>query len=501
MNIKDLDPKTYTVIGQSTIPQQTQPKKSLVDSIGGGLNAVFGGNQIGKSLVQAGTNVKNLVTGGIPKFEAGLDQGNRVDVPALAGDYLKAGANFIPGAAQGTKLATKVGVGAATGYAMDVGNKLANKQDSAFTPGAGTAIGAGIPVAGAVLRPGTAIVGRLLKGLGSGLSGVSTETIDRIVDNPQIAQRASQKLAKSGNNKVLEDNAKMIMNGVSKIGKEASGEYSKGLDSLSKVDINPETLKGGLLGTLEKHGVQVGEDGKLDFSGTEFLDDKVKQRAEKVINHINQFPDLSGKGVRKLMDNVDNARFKSAPDGDRQAFNALMGDLKNSLKNGVNESTPKLGEINKKYSADMQLTEAVQNIFGKVNFKNLPEVVKASKKLEGLFQQKGLEPQVVDDFLKRIGVHPEELRTSEAVRQMVHKEQGANSVGLSIGEVIRGATSAVVTPAMVKNVAIATGLAESKIGPLLQEMKPAARNVLIQALLQNNQDNSEQQQQGPAIQE
>ncbi len=492
MTIDDLG-KNYKVVGSGgaaavdAMATQTAAPKTGLQKVEGGLNAVFGGNQIGKSLVQAGTNVKNLATGGRAKYEQGLNDGNRVDVPALAGDYLKAGANFIPGAGEGASFAAKTAIGAGTGYAMDVGNKLANNKDSAFTPGAGTAIGGTLPVAGAVIKPASAIVGRLLKGLGSGLSGVSTETIDRIVENPDIAKRAAQKLAKSGNNKVVEDNARMILNGVSKIKKEASSAYSKGLESLSTVDINPDTLKGGLLGTLEKHGVSVSPEGKMDFSGAEFLDPKVQQRAEKVINHINQFPDLSGKGVRKLMDTIDTARFKSAPDGDRQAFNALMGDLKGSLKDGVDQSTSKLGEINKKYSNDAQLTEAVQNIFGKVNYRNLPEVVKASKKLESLFQQKGLEPQVVDDFLKRIGVHPEELKTSEAVRQISNKEQGANSVGLSMGEVIRGATSAIVTPEMVRNVSIATGLAENRIAPLLRDMKTPARNVLIQALLQAQQ--------------
>lgn len=417
-----------------------------------------------------------------------------VDFPSfktVAGSAIQAGANLIPGAGKGFGLLGKTAIGAGTGYAFDVGSNLQQDTQTPFAPGIGTAVGGALPVAGAVIKPATAIVGRLMKGLGSGLSGVSSETIDKILQNPEFAQKASAKLAKSGNNRVLEDNARTIINGVGQIGREASNAYGEGLDSLAHTDINPDTLKAGLLQTLDKHGVGVGEGGRLDFSNAEFLDPKVQQRAEKVVNHINQFPDLSGKGVRKIMDTVDTAKFKSAPDGDRQAFNAFMGDLKSSLKESVSKSTDKLGEINQKYSTDMQLSEAAQNIFGKVNFRNLPEVVRASQRLENLFSQKGLAPEVVDNFLKRIGVNPEEFKTTEAVRQIDNVKQPANSQGLSMGEVARSVTSAVVTPDMVKNLSIVTGLSKQKLSPILQQMKPVARNILIQALLQANTDNSQ----------
>lgn len=474
------------------VPQQVAPEQSLGQKVTGGLDAVFGGKQIGESVVKAGTNLANLATGGISKFNAGLPE-NTVNVPQLAGDYLKAGSNFLPGSGKGAGLVAKTAMGAGTGYAMDVGSNLKNSQPAPFTPGVGTAVMGALPVVGAaVVKPATAIVGRLLKGLGSGLSGVSGDTIDKIVSNPEAAQKASNLIAKQGNSKVLEDNARTIINGVSQIKKDAGAAYSKGLDSLSHVDIKPENLKEGFFGALEKHGVSVNPDGKIDFSNAEFLDPRIQQKAETVIHTLNGATDLSGTGVRKLMDQVDSAKFKSAPDGDRQAFNAFMGDLKNGLKEGVNKSTDKLGEINKSYSSDMELTQAAQNILGKVKFKNLPEVVNAANKLEKMFAQKGIEPEVVDKFLTRAGINPSDFKTTEAVRQIGNQKDAANSKGLGVGEVMREVTSAVVTPEMVKNVAIATGLAKEKVEPFLSGLSPAIRNTVLQALLQSNAQTPQQ---------
>lgn len=491
MTVDDLKKQGgYKVIGYSdTVNLPKEKPKSIFGSIGNGLDAVFGGKQIGESLVKAGTNVKNLATGGIKKFNQGLPE-NTVDVPALIGDYTKAGSNFIPGVAQGANFATKVGAGAATGYAMDVGSGLKNKEESPFMPGVGTAIAGALPVAGAAIKPATAIVSRLFKGLGSGLSGVSEDTIDRILNNPEIAKRASQKLAQTGNERVLETNARTFLNGVSQIKKEARASFGKGLEALKETDIDPKAFRGSIQPILQGYAV-VSEKGKRVLGNVEFTDPKNIKKASELINSLSKSK-MDGVSLRKLADDIENSKYKIATSDERLSFNAFINDISGAVKEAINKSTGKLDEINKNFSSDMQLAEAVENIFGKVNYKNLPELVKASKKLEGLFAQKGLEPEVVDNFLKRLGMNPEELKTSEAIRQISQKSAPSNTTGLSFGELARGVTSAVVTPEMVKNLSIATGLAEKELSSVLQKMKTPARNLLIQALLQGGTDNSEQ---------
>lgn len=425
----------------------------------------------------------------IAKATLPKEQRQYVEEPGLkkvVGSAIQSGANLIPGLGVGAKILPKIGAGLATGYTFDVGAQLQNKDKTvgeSFSPDVGTVVGGALPVAGAGIRLGSKVISRLFKGLGSGLSGVSTETIDRIVQNPRMAQKATEKLNRTGNNRVLEENARQIMGGVSKIRAEASTAYNKGLEELSDIDINPENLKNEFSKAIQKNNILIDEDGAINLSNADFLDPRIQQKAENIINTINSQTDLSGKGIRKLIDIIENSKFKTAPDGDRQAFNAFINDLKSGLKEGVNQSTPKLGEINKKYSSDMQLVETVEDIFGKVNYRNLPEVVKASQKLEGLFNQKGLAPEVVDDFLKRIGVDPEDFKTTEAVRQISSKAAKSNEPGASLGEVARATTSAVVTPKMVRDIATKVGIAQQKVGPLLEKMNPTARNILIQTLL------------------
>ena len=185
---------------------------------------------------------------------------------------------------------------------------------------------------------------------------------------------------------------------------------------------------------------------------------------------------------------MDSMKFKSALDPDRMAFNNLIKDLSSSLKNAVNESTTKLSKINASYTKDLQLTEAIEDIFGKVNFKNTSEILAISKKLETLFSQKGLSPQYIHDFLKRIGISSSEFRASEAVRQIMTKATGANTKGLNLGEILQQITSAIITPNAVKNVAILTGLSEKIVGPLLQKTAPSARGALIKSLMGNPQE-------------
>lgn len=493
--------KPYTVLSSSGVSSPSSftvepmaQSKSLWDKtldIGTGVSNFFGGK-----------GISDLAGATIAKTMAKPEEKPFVQFPTgkeVAGSALQLGANFVPGAGELkgvgglAKLGIRTGLGLGTGYALDVGSKLQQDKPTgeAVTPGIGTAVGGALPVAGAGIGYASRVIGRLFKGLGSGISGVSTKTLDEILNNPKVAQKATDKLAKSGNFKIIEENAKTLVNGVGKIQNEASSAYRSGLDKLSQTDIKPDKLKAGVEGALTKHKIGIGADGVTDFNNADFLDPKIQQRAEAVINKVSKQEDMSGTGIRKLMDIVDNAKFKSAPDGERQAFNAFIIDLKNGLKEGVNASTDKLGEINKKYSADMQLSEAAQHIFGNVDYKNVSEVAKAAKSLENLFNQKGLDPQTIDNFLNRIGIKPSDFRASEAVRQISNKEpMPPNTPGFNFGEIMRTATGSIMTPETIRNITIKTGLAKEKLTPLLNGLKslsPALQKVVIQALLQDQQ--------------
>lgn len=501
MNIKDLKPGSYTLATPDALTAQKKQTDSgsILDKIEGGLDTVFGGKQIGESLVKAGSNIGNLATGGIGKFEQNLPE-NKVDVPSLIGDYLKGGANFIPGAGEGANLAVKTAIGAGTGYAMDVGSNLKNNESNSFIPGAGTAIAGGLPVAGALTKPGVAILGRLLKGVGSGLSGVPVHQIEQIFNNPTAANKASQQIAKAGKGAVLEENARTIVNGVSKVRQEARSAYGQALSGLKAEDINPTTFRQAIRPVLDKSGSRLEtKTNTRILDNVEFSDQKNINKAGQLIDELSKTP-LDGLSLSKLANKIENARYKVATSDERLSFNAFLGDLEDGLRGAINSSTDKLKDMNTKYATDLGLANATEGIFGKVKFKNLSEVNKASQKLESLFQQKGMSPEITSDFLKRIGVDPEAFKTSEAVRQLEGKEGGANSVGLNPGEVLRGITSSIVTPEMVGKISSATGASKEVVEPFLQALQDPIRNLVVQTLLQAQSGNQPQEAPGTPTQ-
>lgn len=477
MKISDL--KSYTVVsGNPTIPSPQQ-KTPIANKVANFFGAKGISDQFGASLART-------------KADSELEK-SLVENPTLkqvAGSAIQTGANFLPGAGVGAKLATKAAIGAGTGYALDVGSKLQNDTKNPLVPGVGTAIGTALPGVGAGIGYAGRVVGRLFKGLGSGLSGVSTETINKIVSNPKMAQVATDKVIKTGNAKVLEENARQIMNGVSTIRKEARKAFGEGLETLAKTDIEPTTFRAKTQAFLDKYGSTLTDKGRK-ITNAEFDNPKNLAKANELIGRLNS-TDLDGKSLRKLANDIESAAYKTTgSDAERLSFNAFVNDLSDTLKEAITGSTDKFGEINKKFSSDMQLTKAIEDIFGKVKFKNLPEVVKATKKLETLFAQKGIAPEVIDDFFTRIGVSPQDFKTTEAVRQIMNKEPvPPNTPGFNVGEVIRTVTGAILTPETINRIAIKTGLTQTQLNPLISSLKvlsPALQKTLIQALLQDPQ--------------
>ena len=492
MKITDL--KSYTVLGSESSLQPSSKQKEEETSFG-------------QKVLNTGTDVANFfgAKGISEQFGADIarsrakteQEKNLVEYPKMkevVGSAIQTGANFIPGVGIGGKLASKVGVGLATGYALDVGSKLQNKDKTtgkAFVPGIGTAVSGALPVAGAVVGLGSKILKRLTKGIGSGLSGVSTKTIDSIIENPKMAQQVSKTLAKEGNSKLLEKNAKEIINGVSTIRQQARKTYGEGIGVLKAEDIKPDVFRKGVQGLFDKYGFSTSKLSKnkigRDITNVEFRDVKNLKKANTIANMLTN-TELNGLSLNKTLQRIDDLKYPSPKTEEGLAFNAFVNDVSGNVKQILNKSTDKLGEINKAFSQDMQLVEAVEDIFGKVDYKNLSEVVKASQKLETLCAKKGLAPDVIDDFLKRIGVDAGDFRTSEAVRQITDKTTQANTKGLSVGELIQQVTSSVVTPQIIRDISIKTGIADKALSPFLTSLKglsPALQKTLIQTLLQD----------------
>lgn len=454
------------------------------------LSTVKGAGQLGaglgqKALGSVGINVPNVYTDEATK--GGLLDKQNLQANSGAEKFGKTVEQIAEFAVPATKVsnATKGAsmVGKIVPRALTSGT-VASLQSGEVGKDAGIATGVevALPLAGKlIIKPATRILKSLVKGLGSGVSGVGTDTIEQIVKNPKVASSTIDDIAKGGNGAVLKKNTETIINGVSKIKQEARKAYGVGLDSLKETDIDNKVFRDSTQSILDKYG-SVTKGGKRNLTNVEFSDPKNIKTANELIGKL-QTAKLDGKSIRKLADDIESKLYKVATSDERLSFNAFIKDFSSSLKNGISKSTSKLDDINKTFSQDMQLAESIEKIFGKVKFKNSSEINKVSQQLETLFSKKGLSPEYIDDFLTRIGIEPEAFKTSEAVRQISNKVTGANTKGLSIGEITQQVTSSVITPKLVRDIAVLTGKTDGVIKTLLENIAPTARGALIKALL------------------
>lgn len=434
------------------------------------------------SVGRVGENILEPVAKGLSKIT-----GKEIKAPSMYRDYkpettaskvgLFAGeaAQFAGGGAggSGAKFLTKLGGRVAGG--VGIGTLQEGKVgERAITAGAVEAV---LPVGGAAAR----VTGRLVGSLGAGLSGLSTRMLQDIRVNPQAAKEVARVIRESGGAKVMRENADKILQGISKVRQEARQAYGQAVQGLKLEDISPVAFRRNIQAVMDDIGAVVAK-GKLSLRNVEFSESKNLAKAASLIKELSRVK-LDGYSLRQLLKKIEDSGYKIATSDERLSFNAFLNDLGTGVRNAINESTNKLGEINKAYSKDLQLTEAMEGILGKVKFKNLKELNKIANNLEQLYNKKGLSPEIIDEFLTKIGVNPGEFRAGEATRQAFEKELPKNLEGLSVAEVTRAATSAIVPPEMVAKIAMKIGVAEQALKPVLDVVKPAARGAFIRLLL------------------
>lgn len=390
-------------------------------------------------------------------------------IPATKVSKLSKGANFL------RKVGTRA-LGSGTVATVQSGKV---DKNTAIASGAEVLL----PVAGKIVSPAVKLVGRLFKGLGSAVSGASVDMLEQIARNPDIAKQTVKQIESKGALGVLEDNARQIVEGVSTIEKQARQAYGDALENLAKEDIKPSLFRSKLQPILDKFG-SITEGNTRLLDSVEFENPLSLRKASQIIDKITN-TELNGKDINKTLQFIKSKKYTTATGDERLAFNAFAQELYDGLRTAVNESTDKLAEMNAKYSTDLGLSGAIEKIFGQVNFKNPSELNAVAQKLEALFNQKGLSPKYVDDFLTRIGISPEDFKTSEATRQLSTKKLGVNKIGVGFGEGIATITSAGITPKLVRDIAIATGKSERLIRSMLEKTSPSARALLIKTLMGN----------------
>jgi len=469
----------------SEIQKQNQP--STLKKVGSTI-ADFGAG-FAKKTGETLQNVGKLALNPLSKF-TGLPVGGftdeqleRVNTAQKVGGFASDVAQFaIPASRIGALTKTlELGTKATLGARAVTSGLVATAQEGKLGKESLIAAGAEtiFPLAGA----GSKVVSRLFKGLGSATSGVGTEAIESIIKNPSTAKNVVKQLKVGGSESVIRKNANTILTGVRTIRKEARARFGTAIETLKAVDINPKTFRKNLQPFFDKYGVSTSGKNRI-LDGVEFEKQSLINKASSLIDDISN-AELNGKSFRNVFKKIENAKFKTTgTDPERLSFNAFLNDMGESVRKSIGQSTTKLDNINKDFSADMQLVEGVEKIFGKMKFYNEKELITASERLSQLFNKKGLSPSTINKFLTRIGVSPEDFRTTEAVRQISEKEITGNSIGTGIGELLRTVTSSIVTPEMVRDVAITTGITAERLAPALNAVAPAIRPVVLTTILE-----------------
>ncbi|MFA6314986.1 MAG: hypothetical protein WC648_01270 [Candidatus Paceibacterota bacterium] len=483
----------FTVLDQDTIKQPKSTKPKLVQFATGVAKSTI------TPLVNVGKGIANQTVGRAINaiqgegFKPTKDNNPAVDAlneksqsrletaGKISGDIVSLA---IPSGAV-SKATKSLGFIGKTAARAGTSGAIVSAQEGEVGTGTGIAVGTEAILPGASKLTGIVLapVKRLIKSLASGLSGVSSKAIESIVAEPSVAKQIAKEVDVSGVSNVIKKNAETIINGVSKVRQDARKAYGEAIGALKAEDIKPDVFRKSVSETLDKYGSVV-KNGTRTLTNAEFENPTLIKKANALVNKLSTTP-LDGLSLNRLQNEINNAAFKTTgSDAERLAFNAFVKDLSSSVRKAINQSTDKLKDINKAYSTDLQLTEAIEGIFGGVEFKSLDEVRKVSQQLETLFNKKGISPEIIDDFLTKIGAKPSEFRASEAVRQITDVGEKANPVGLTLSEVMRGLTSSIVTPKIVRDVSVLTGLTEQALLPVLEKLAPAARATFIDLILQ-----------------
>lgn len=443
-----------------------------------------------EDISKAGGQVESLATGDITgKQVAG--SALQLATTAVAGNAGK----LMQGGSTLSKVVKVPVIGATLGGATGASSAMAKGEDVAQGAISGAKMGAvvasAIPFASAILKPVGKVLGNVTKGLASKFSGASSAQLDAILADPAASIAAKNKILAEGGDKLLEASTKQYIAGVRQIQKEASKKFGSALETLSKTDIDDKIFRNKLQSTLDDYGV-VSSGKERIFNNVEFSDPVNLKKASDLVDELSKV-ETNGRSIRQLMDKLDDpnsgfSKYKTATSDERISYNKFVDDVQKSLKGAVDDSTGDvLSEANKAYSTDKQLSEAVQNILGKVKYNNVDEINKVARKMEGLFNLKGLDPVTVEKFFTRIGIDPQAFKAGEAVRKMTNVADSANTAGLSLGELTQTATKAVVSPEIVRDIAIKVGQGKKLVEPFIKklvELEPSTRAYLVQLLSQ-----------------
>lgn len=307
----------------------------------------------------------------------------------VIGSAIQTGANFIPGAGPEAGILARTAIGAATGYAYDVGQNLQENKSikDSLKPGAGTVTGGLLPIV-------TKGLGTLAKASAGFTSGVGSDVIDRAIKNPNEVDVAVKKFASTPEAKQeLVDSAK---SSIQSYLQQRSSEYGESVNKLtSKVGFQgKQTAIDSFKNEISKFGGEI-KNGQVVFKDTTLTkadENNIKQAFSK----INKWQNTSVKGMDGLRQAVGNLMDDFKVTGNSRA-NVILSKVKDSITKDLSKNVPGYSDVLKTYGSK---TELANNVLKELSLKGS---AKESTQLNQVLRLFKKDPQVVKQLSSIMG--------------------------------------------------------------------------------------------------
>lgn len=370
---------------QVAFQQIAQPQeKTFMEKAGGVTDALFGGGKIGEAIGTGlakgtfGQTAQRIATGRdlSPEEEALVGVGPTGK--QLAGDVLRVGANFIPvgkltglvggglakaGLSQGaSQLIGATTAGAVTGAAADIGTSMAQGGEAKL--GAGTAIGAGIPVVGKLIGGATKLAGKLTGKVGSEVLGMTTGTSSETLEQAFLAAKKGgaelDTLTSAMRGKTTpEQLVNNIRDSVATVNTQRQGLFRETLSKFGDTPLNTTPAKQTFIDKLEEAGVKI-VDGALDFSGSKL---RLVPAAQSKLNTA--FADLMNVPPQATLGDIDTTRqalkalSMAGDDPSANLANKLLDDAVRGVR-AVGETVPEYKKMLGEFAETSDFLDEVQ---------------------------------------------------------------------------------------------------------------------------------------------
>lgn len=347
------------------------------------------------------------------------------------------------------------------------------------------------PVISESVKGASRLVSNVIKNAAAGISGKGSKVIETIYNNPTAAREGLNEVVS------LADDAVKIRQSVSGLARAASDEFAADLANLPKrLGRTPQVLNagqkttiktGGKTYTLSLQGVKSNLtkelrkfDVEVDPKGKTFnfleapLDNAESKRLQEVFSIIDTWKDTSPVGFHKLARKIASFR---RPGEQSPELNAIIDSVSRNTRGYIGKRIPAAKEMLTKYSDAQDIIDALDQEFAtKGRFiGGTADQIKTERKLATAFSgEKDTAHKILDENVD-----------SNIIARQAGRElgQGITRSGASIGDLLRTAVNTVISPKLIGEVTIKTGLAGPQAQRLLQAIQsadPALRGVLVQ---------------------